>query len=517
MEDISTEEVMPDEASSPPLQKPKSYKNLVLLAAVIVLALLVATLYVLKTYLQIRKYDPISVPAVDIQEHSVKNDKAEPALPSSRSYPIVDTNQEFCFDSSKTITCGSSFQGQDAQYQGTLPRYQDNNDGTITDLNTGLMWQKDPGAKVEYQTAISNVKEFNLGGYNDWRVPTIKELYSLMDFRGIDPPAEGTSKTISPFIDNDVFVFTYGKEIDGDRFIDSQMVTSSVYTSRVMSNEECFFGVNFADGRIKCYPTRKGKTYYAYYVRGSAYGENSFTDNNDGTITDKTTGLTWMQKDSGKALSWQESLSYCENLSLAGSVDWRLPNAKELQSIVDYSRSPDKTNSPAINPLLETSSITNEKGQNDYPYFWTSTTHVGLLSGGSKAVYISFGRAMGYMKEFGGWVDVHGAGAQRSDPKTGNAADYPQGHGPQGDAIRVKNYARCVSGGNVTTASGSNPSESTIKTQLQKKTMQQPPQEAITACNGKSESSQCQINASNGTVIGTCQRSADQLACIPEQ
>jgi len=43
-----------------------------------------------------------------------------------------------------------------------------------------------------------------------------------------------------------------------------------------------------------------------------------------------------------------------------------------------------------------------------------------------------------------GWLDVHGAGAQRSDPKIGNPADYPQGHGPQGDAIRIYNYVRLV-------------------------------------------------------------------------
>ncbi len=49
---------------------------------------------------------------------------------------------------------------------------------------------------------------------------------------------------------------------------------------------------------------------------------------------------------------------------------------------------------------------------------------------------------MGYMN--GSWLDVHGAGAQRSDPKQGNPADYPYGRGPQGDAIRIYNYARCV-------------------------------------------------------------------------
>jgi hypothetical protein len=55
---------------------------------------------------------------------------------------------------------------------------------------------------------------------------------------------------------------------------------------------------------------------------------------------------------------------------------------------------------------------------------------------------------MGYMTggdpSVAGWLDVHGAGAQRSDPKVGNPADYPQGHGPQGDAIRIYNYVRLV-------------------------------------------------------------------------
>jgi hypothetical protein len=56
---------------------------------------------------------------------------------------------------------------------------------------------------------------------------------------------------------------------------------------------------------------------------------------------------------------------------------------------------------------------------------------------------------MGYMTDPGnsaisGWLDVHGAGAQRSDPKAGNPADFPKGRGPQGDAIRIYNYVRLV-------------------------------------------------------------------------
>jgi hypothetical protein len=51
---------------------------------------------------------------------------------------------------------------------------------------------------------------------------------------------------------------------------------------------------------------------------------------------------------------------------------------------------------------------------------------------------------MGYMSVYGGWIDVHGAGAQRSDPKTGNPVNFPTGFGPQGDAIRIYNYVRLV-------------------------------------------------------------------------
>jgi hypothetical protein len=41
-------------------------------------------------------------------------------------------------------------------------------------------------------------------------------------------------------------------------------------------------------------------------------------------------------------------------------------------------------------------------------------------------------------------MDVHGAGAQRSDPKTGDPRDYPHGRGPQGDVIRIFNHVRLV-------------------------------------------------------------------------
>jgi hypothetical protein len=168
----------------------------------------------------------------------------------------------------------------------------------------------------------------------------------------------------------------------------------------------------------------------------------SYSDNGDGTITDNVTGLIWQKGDSGRGMDWEMALKYAENLTLGGHGDWRLPNAKELQSIVDYSRSPQATDSAAIDPVFETTAIKDPEGNKQYPYFWTSTTHLDGRNPYDSAVYIAFGAAQGMMR--GRLMDVHGAGAQRSDPKSGRPGEYPQYFGPQGDLRYVFNYVRSV-------------------------------------------------------------------------
>ncbi|WP_084332557.1 Lcl domain-containing protein [Marinobacterium jannaschii] len=371
---------------------------------------------------------------------------------------IADTGQNRCYSNSRAIPCprtGEAFYGQDAQYSGQQPSYRDNRDGTVTDLVTGLMWSQAVSPdKVGLDQAQQIADTMSLGGYHDWRVPNIKELYSLIDFRGYTGSSQrrmsGQQDRVPfnaiPFINTDYFSFLYGG--NGERYIDAQWLSSTRYASTTMHGDETLFGVNFADGRIKGYGYRKHgtsiehKAFYVRYVRGKAYGDNHFVDNGNGTITDKASGLTWAQRDSGLAMNWKSALQYAERLEFAGYDDWRLPNAKELQSIVDYNRSPDSSNSAAIDPLFKVTPIRNEGGQQDFPAYWTSTTHLDGPDPGRQAVYISFGRAIGQIN--GKIVDAHGAGAQRSDPKTGRAAI---GKGPQGDAVRVKNFVRVVRGG----------------------------------------------------------------------
>ena len=368
------------------------------------------------------------------------------------SYVVVDTDQVQCYNNTSEISCpqsGEAPYGQDAQYDGVQPSYADNGDGTVTDNNTGLMWQQDPGDKVTYAQAVAVADTFNLAGYDDWRLPTIKELYSLILFSGTDASMCVDIETCNaiPFIDTDYFDFEYGDSAAGERIIDSQFVSSTKYVSTPTDGNEMVFGVNFADGRIKGYGLilhGSPKTFFVLYVRGNpSYGQNNFVDSDNGAITDQATGLTWMQDDSGTGMVWDDALSYCESLDYAGYDDWRLPDAKELQSIVDYGRSPATTNSAAIDPVFNVSTIIDEGGSTNYAFYWTSTTHAQMgIMGGANAAYIAFGEALGYMNN--AWIDVHGAGAQRSDPKIGDPASYPTGHGPQGDAVRIYNYARCV-------------------------------------------------------------------------
>ena len=98
----------------------------------------------------------------------------------------------------------------------------------------------------------------------------------------------------------------------------------------------------------------------------------SFTDNGDGTITDNCTGLMWKkcsEPDTStttcggthSTYTWENALTQCEGLSFAGYTDWRLPNVKELISIVNY-----QNYNPAINTTYFPSTVAHS--------YWSGTT-----------------------------------------------------------------------------------------------------------------------------------------------
>ncbi|GIQ85191.1 protein of unknown function DUF1566 [Kipferlia bialata] len=285
---------------------------------------------------------------------------------------------------------------------------------------------------------------------------------------------EDADDDITPFIDQYYFQFEYGRTDDGERPIDSQYATTSLYTSSTWDEGDgTMFGVNFADGRIKGYgmgTTGNEKQFFVMCVRNydtRDWATNQYTagtGDEDGTVYDATTNLQWMKEDSGTdtykatygnssyqyGMLWGDAFAFATAMNeaeLNGHSDWRVPSAKELQGIVDYTKDPD-LGEPAIDTTyFDISTYTNEAGDSDFPWFWSSTTHASYSepSGGAGA-YVAFGRAMGYDSDTETWNDVHGAGCQRSDPKTGDpdSEDYAYGSGPQGDAVRIYNVVRLV-------------------------------------------------------------------------
>ncbi len=374
----------------------------------------------------------------------------------SQNYPIVDTDVSDYYNNSSIISApsiGQSFYGQDAHYNGNQPSYTDNGNGTVTDNVTGLMWEQDMGSKISYYAAFTKAANSGLGGHTDWRVPTIKELYSLAQFNG---RCYGDD-AMYMFIDTVYFDQPVGNTLIGEREIDAQTWSSTKYIGLTMGGDSTVFGFNFVDGRLKGYPMYEPpaftvpKTMYFRMVRGATtYGVNNFVDNSNGTISDNATGLMWQQDDDGTTRDWETSLAYAESLSLGGHNDWRLPNAKELHSILDYTRAPGVTSSAAIDPLFFCTSFNDPSGApGQYGYYWTSSPLMDGPTPYTDAVYICFGEAQGEMESPPGsgnmvLMDTHGAGAQRNDPKETGGQTYPQYFGPQGDVLYVNNYVRAV-------------------------------------------------------------------------
>lgn len=372
------------------------------------------------------------------------------------NYVQIATGQSKLYDNDGAeltgLSRGDALFGQDANYKkGATMNFLDNGDSIIVDLNTGLMWQKIPISQdFSWADAADYCNNLVLGGYNDWRLPSCKELYSISNF-----------EAGWPYIDTSYFKLVNNTVMTKDE----QYWTSNLYVGvTAEGGENAAFGVNHVTGHIKAYaavanmsgtsgaptttgtpPTGSGAgaplgnpfAKYVRAVRGNNYGVNEFVDNSDGTISDKATGLMWAQDDDSQAMNWEDALAYAENSDLAGYSDWRLPNVKELQGIVDYSRSPSATVAanvgPAINSIFVCTPIVNEAGNDDYGYYWTSTSaHFTSGEPYYYAWYVAFGMAVD-----GNGNDFHGAGGVRFDTKYEGG---PLGEGGE----RFYNYVRLV-------------------------------------------------------------------------
>jgi len=84
----------------------------------------------------------------------------------------------------------------------TKDRFKDNGDGTVTDIETGLMWVRNansPHRSMNWEDAMKYCEEINLQGFQDWRLPSKSDFLSLIDKEGIDvalPPGHPFSEVV---------------------------------------------------------------------------------------------------------------------------------------------------------------------------------------------------------------------------------------------------------------------------------------------------------------------------------
>jgi hypothetical protein len=285
---------------------------------------------------------------------------------SAGAFTLPDTVQTKCFDNTQQIACPTSptadFYGQDGVYLSAPMALTDNGNGTVTDNNTGLTWQQTPDRTgLNWDNAGAYCSALDMGGHTDWRLPSRREIATLVSYNRSIP------------------TFSY--------LLQTSTTTESFWTSTtyVVDTTQAFAlssGGAYMERHTK---DSSSPTLVTRCVRGEEL--QAFTPSATGnTITDTSTNLMWTKDSSSSNIMWKEALAYCNTLETDGYTDWRLPNIIELYSLIDDTRTdPDLpigfnsnaslywsgtslTESPQYGMVL---SVRNEEGRS---FRWSKTT-----------------------------------------------------------------------------------------------------------------------------------------------
>lgn len=218
--------------------------------------------------------------------------------------------------------------GEDADYNINPPFYLNNGNGTITDTITGLMWQQVDGGEMTFDKATTYANDLVLGGFSDWRMPTVLELHSILHLDK-NNPALNTTYFTSP---------TAQYWWSGQKQVNDATKAWCANAGGGVGNHP--ISETVSAGGAKKFHVRAVRD-----ISSPTTIATRFLDNKNGTTTDQLTGLIWQQVPTD-SMTWEQALIAAEALSLGGSSLWRMPNIKELQSISEatiYNPSINKT------------------------------------------------------------------------------------------------------------------------------------------------------------------------------
>ena len=286
-----------------------------------------------------------------------------------------DAGMTACFNTSAQIDCtadaSTDFFGQDAQYDGLLSTYtvgEGLRAGTVRDNVTGLVWRRvlDSAAartrSFEQLTALCEA--LDLGGYDDWRVPTVREALSLILFGKVPFSSEFTIPN-----PNGTYIWSQ-----------TPLATSRERNWVVSANTAVADGSTDA-GQDTTNICVRGVSRLPFDYDFTARGTGT-PDTSDDTVVESRTGLVWDRRETER-INWQSALAYCADSTHDGRTDWRLPSADEGFTLIDYD---------ATTGARTDSAFDNALGA----IYWTSTTPYGEGRAGS-ALSLNFA---------GGFVDA---------------------------------------------------------------------------------------------------------------
>lgn len=218
----------------------------------------------------------------------------------------------------------------------TSPANYTSADGVTLDRVTGLEWQQvDSNVNYTFDGANGYCNTLTLDGESNWRLPTAKELLSIVDFGTFSPAVDGSAFPATDSV-------TYWTATDLNTINDFRWTVGFASGGHLQAGE-------LGNRRVRC-------------VRSN--GQNAlvsvFNDNGDGSVTDLASGLIWEQQYTGDTYDQAAGISYCQSLVLAGSSNWRLPQVKELASLLDYRESNPATDAqlfPIPGPFFDYMSV----------------------------------------------------------------------------------------------------------------------------------------------------------------
>ena len=210
--------------------------------------------------------------------------------------------------------------GENADYQFYNP-YFIANGKTVLDTVTGLLWQVTDGGEMTFVQAKTYCDTLTLGGYTDWRLPNPHEAFSILNHDVTNPAID-----VNYFTKTAAEYWWSGTQQVGD--------PSKVWCTNAGGG----IGNHPISETISAGGAKKFHVRAVRDVQAPKTIQTQWVQTNQ-MVYDSLTQFYWTPFLSSDTLTWEQALTYAEQLIHAGYSDWRLPNIKELQSINDESRS----------------------------------------------------------------------------------------------------------------------------------------------------------------------------------